>query len=182
MASTENSGLQQDFETGATRSADDHKIDFEGHLSPEALHYFAEYMHRNRVQRDGKVRASDNWQLGIPAHKYVKSLLRHTFDLWRAWRGTITYNPDNGKVQPMADLLAAIIFNAQGLLDLWVRNNVTDFTHLPERYRLQIEKNGEFRPKEPPPRDMMQLCPNGESVCIYDGPEHYQSCRTDCTL
>jgi hypothetical protein len=109
-------GQVQAFTTGATRSADDHKIDFEGHLHPDVLHYFGEYMHRHRIQRDGKMRASDNWQEGIPLHKYMKSLQRHNLDLARAWRGTVTTNPDNGQVQSLGDLLCAMLFNVQGML------------------------------------------------------------------
>lgn len=139
MASTENSGTQQEFATGATRSADDHKIDLEGHLSPQALLYFGAYMHAHRVQRDGKVRESDNWQQGIPLHKYLKSLLRHTFDLWRAWRGSVTIDPDSGKVQVIGDLLAAIIFNAQGMLHELIQHGGTERTYVTPELRREIE-------------------------------------------
>lgn len=138
MASTEM--LQQEFGTGATRSADDHKIDFEGHLSPEALHYFGQYMHLHRTQCDGAIRASDNWQEGIPIHKYMKSLIRHTFDLWRAWRGRSTYNPDSGEMQTLGDLAAAILFNVQGLLHELIEQDIAGDTHVTKEARQQIER------------------------------------------
>ena len=61
----------REFETGATRDTNDGKLDFEGFLSPLALVRYAEYMNKNRIQADGKVRASDNWQKGIPREVYM---------------------------------------------------------------------------------------------------------------
>lgn len=52
------------FKTGATRNDDSNWIS-EGFLSPIALEKFAEYMNENRIQADGNVRDSDNWQKGI---------------------------------------------------------------------------------------------------------------------
>lgn len=109
-------GVQTGFSTGATRSTDENKIDFEGHLNPEVLHIFGEYMHRHRVQRDGQLRASDNWQKGIPIHRYVKSLIRHTFEFWRMWRGYAVQNPDNGQLFTFRDVLSANLFNTMGIL------------------------------------------------------------------
>ena len=56
------------FETGATRDSDDTKLDFEGFLAPECIVRYAEYMQRHRIQPDDELRASDNWQLGMPTH------------------------------------------------------------------------------------------------------------------
>lgn len=135
----------QAFGSGATRSADTHKIDFEGHLSPEALHYFGDYMNRHRFQRDGTLRDSDNWQKGIPLHKYMKSLLRHTFELWRVWRGREVTDPDSldGKPFIIGDLLAAIIFNAQGMLHELIEAHSTHHTFVTKEFRLMIERAGE---------------------------------------
>ena len=130
----------QIFVTGATRSADDYKIDFEGHISPEVLHYFGQYMHEHRVQVDGNIRASDNWTEGIPMHKYLKSLLRHTFDLWRAWRGTETYNPDTGKPQTIGSLGAAILFNVQGMLFELLKSGLENNTVISKGTRQAIER------------------------------------------
>jgi hypothetical protein len=97
------------FETGATRNVDATKPDFEGFLSPLALRRYGEYMHRNRVQADGTVRASDNWQKGIPLDSYAKSGFRHFMAFWSLHRG---FDAD----ESLEDALCALIFNAQGYL------------------------------------------------------------------
>lgn len=104
------------FDSGATRNVDTAKFDFEGFLNPEALHAFGEYMHEHRLQRDGTVRDADNWQKGIPLKVYIKSLVRHTIDLWRMDRGYEVINPDTGLPQTKKALCAAITFNAMGYL------------------------------------------------------------------
>lgn len=97
------------FKTGATRNDDSNKLDFEGFLSPTALEHFAEYMHKNRIQADGNIRASDNWQKGIPLDSYMKSMFRHFFDVWKSHRGLET--PED-----MITNLSALMFNVQGYL------------------------------------------------------------------
>lgn len=106
----------QSFESGATRNSDTNKFDYEGFLNPEVLFTFGSYMHEHRTQRDGSIRDADNWQKGIPFHKYVKSLVRHTIDLWRMHRGYTVINPDTGKPHTKQELCCAIIFNAMGCL------------------------------------------------------------------
>lgn len=71
------------FETGATRDVDDGKLDFDGFFSHYALEKFAEYMHKNRFQKDGTVRSSDNWKKGIPRDVFRKSAWRHFFSWWK---------------------------------------------------------------------------------------------------
>jgi hypothetical protein len=83
MSKTYGGGRQ--FDTGATRDTADDKIDFEGCLSPLVLESFAQYMLRATYTDAGR-RSSDNWQKGIPIDVYMKSLLRHTFELWIAHR------------------------------------------------------------------------------------------------
>ena len=101
------------FSSGATRDSDHGKLDFEGFLSPLALQAFAEYMHANRVQSDGNVRASDNWQKGIPLDAYMKSMWRHFFAVWSTYRDEIdTGSTKNEQVQN----LCALLFNVQGML------------------------------------------------------------------
>ena len=95
------------FETGANRDAEGEKLDYEGFFSPLVLERFAQYMHACRKLPDGTIRDSDNWQLGIPKWRYVKSLVRHTFDLWLHWRRTGLVNQT---------LVCASLFNAMGLL------------------------------------------------------------------
>ena len=95
------------FKTGANRDAEGEKFDYEGFFSPAVLERFAQYMHACRKLPDGTIRDSDNWQLGIPKERYVKSLVRHTVDLWRDWR-------EMREVEE--DLACAIMFNVMGLL------------------------------------------------------------------
>ena len=101
--------LMRTFTTGATRQVDDDKLDYEGFLSPVVLERYAQYLHRHRIQADGKLRASDNWAKGIPKDVYMKSLLRHVMDAWQHPRGYITNeNPE--------ETLCAIMFNSMGYL------------------------------------------------------------------
>ena len=94
------------FETGATRDADDTKLDYEGFLSPYVLEAFATYMHKNRIQADGSLRASDNWQKGIPLDAYIKSMFRHFMAVWKGHR--------RGEVS--VDELSALLFNVMGYM------------------------------------------------------------------
>lgn len=121
--------LVRHFDTGATRSAESDKNDYEGFLSPSALEAFGNYMTRHRVQPDGSTRASDNWQKGIPVTSYIKSLVRHTIDLWALQRGFVTKNirkefGDAAYIpQVRQDLACAVLFNAQGLLHEWTKQS-----------------------------------------------------------
>jgi hypothetical protein len=102
------------FETGATRSSDAGRYDPEGFLSPIVIERYCEYMNAHRVQPDGSVRDSDNWQKGIPQTTYVKGLWRHWLHLWTRFRGYKVQDPLS--TQSMEEDLCAILFNAQGLL------------------------------------------------------------------
>ena len=102
-------GKVRQFETGATRDTEEGKLDFEGFLSPLVIERYAEYMNENRVQSDGSLRASDNWQKGIPKDAYMKSLWRHFFDIWKEHRGI---NTDLG----LERAVCAVMFNAMGYL------------------------------------------------------------------
>lgn len=94
------------FKTGATRDSEEGKIDFEGFLSPLALEAFGNYMMIHQKQADGTLRASDNWQKGIPKDAYMKSMFRHFFAVWKHYRSGEDYQED----------LCALFFNVQGLL------------------------------------------------------------------
>lgn len=94
------------FDSGATRDTDTSKLDYEGFLSPPVLRRYAEYMHKNRIQSDGSLRASDNWQKGIPLDAYMKSMFRHFMSVWEGHRA--------GTVQE--EELCALLFNVQGYL------------------------------------------------------------------
>ena len=104
------------FDTGATRSDDNGKLKYEGFLSPVVLHRYAQYMDKHRVQKDGTLRAPDNWQKGIPKEAYMDSLIRHTMDLWRIYRGDTPIDPDTQLACEWQDLLCALLFNISGLL------------------------------------------------------------------
>ena len=99
----------REFDTGATRDSDDGKLDFEGFLSHPVLVRYAQYMHKHRIQADGGLRASDNWQKGIPQDAYMKSMFRHFMDLWACHRG-------RGDLVLLEESLCAVLFNAMGYL------------------------------------------------------------------
>jgi hypothetical protein len=104
------------FDTGATRSKDDNKPDYEGFFCPLVLERYGRYMHSHRAQPDGTLRASDNWQKGIPLTAYVKSLVRHVFQVWKLHRGYTVLDWDTGKPVDMEEMLCAIAFNTFGYL------------------------------------------------------------------
>jgi hypothetical protein len=97
------------FETGANRNSDEGKYDYEGFLSPLVLERFARYMHKHRRLADGTLRASDNWQKGLPFDVCLKSLLRHTITAWKDHRG---FETD----EEIQESICAVIFNAQAML------------------------------------------------------------------
>lgn len=101
----------REFPTGATRDKDTDKLDYEGFISPLVEWRYANYMHKNRLQKDGSIRASDNWTLGILPEAYVKSLARHVQDVKLHHRGF-----GDLAVENYQDSLCGVIFNAMGLL------------------------------------------------------------------
>lgn len=111
------------FETGATRDTDTNKPDYEGFLSPLVLEAFGRYMHKHRIQPDGTLRASDNWQNGIPFSAYMKSMWRHFVTLWQLHR---SYGPEPTLASTWADefeeALCALMFNVMGYLHEFLRS------------------------------------------------------------
>lgn len=104
------------FDTGATRDTDQGKHDFDGFLSPAFLERFAEYMTKNRVQRDGNIRDSDNWQKGIPMPQYMKSLWRHFFDLWKLHRMSLQCPLSPELEERLEEDAMGMMFNLQGYM------------------------------------------------------------------
>jgi len=100
----------REFDSGATRDTDADKFDYEGFLSPLVLERYAEYMHKHRKQSDGGMRASDNWQKGIPIDQYMKSKWRHFITTWK-WHRRGVFNND-----AMEESLCAELFNTMGML------------------------------------------------------------------
>ena len=98
------------FETGATRNDDTDRLDYEGFMCPRVLRAFAEFMHQNRIQADGKLRDSDNWQKGIPKDAYMKSMWRHFMEVWAMHTGD-DISGDDFEVS-----LCALKFNVDGML------------------------------------------------------------------
>lgn len=112
MKSENDQFAMREFVTGATRHTDLNKLDYEGFLSPLALKCYAEYMNGHRVQADGNLRDSDNWQMGIPRDVYIKSLWRHFMDMWMLHRGY----PDEAEDATIVNGICGVIFNAFGYL------------------------------------------------------------------
>jgi hypothetical protein len=104
------------FETGATRDVCEDKYDYEGFNSPAVMNLFAQYMHTHRVQEDGALRASDNWQAGIPDKAYLKSMYRHFIDVWSIMRGYQCQDIRTGEYITLPTALCALKFNVDGLL------------------------------------------------------------------
>ena len=103
------------FESGATRDLDDKKFDYEGFLSPLVLRRYGEYMHKHRLQKDGSMRDSDNWQNGFGFPVFMKSMWRHFMDIWAIHRGYKSLDFDGNNVD-LEEALCALIFNAMGYL------------------------------------------------------------------
>lgn len=111
-------GAVRKFSTGATRDTEDDKIDPEAFLDPLALGEYFEFMHRHRKQKDGSLRDGDNWQKGFTRKSVMKSLWRHTYDVWRMHRGLPPKSSDALEIykrDPSAaviESLCGVIFNA----------------------------------------------------------------------
>lgn len=120
--------LVRTFDTGATRSSDAGRYDPEGFFSPLVFEHFCEYMQKHRIQPDGSIRASDNWQKGIPKNTYMKGLWRHFLHLWKRHRGFDVNDAMAGK--NMEEDLCALLFNVQGYLHVLLleRNAVVEST------------------------------------------------------
>ena len=101
------------FESGATRDTNEGKIDFEGFLSPIVLRRYGEYMNKHRVQADGNIRTSGNWQKHFGENHYdvcIKSAWRHFVDWWSEHRGL-------GSQDGLEEAVCALMFNAMAYLD-----------------------------------------------------------------
>lgn len=112
------------FETGATRDTDETKLDYEGFLSPLSLEAYAKYLHKHRIQADGKLRDSDNWQKGIPKAVYMKSMFRHFMEVWKLHREYPVQDPKTAQVIQKEEALCALAFNVLGYLHEVVKENV----------------------------------------------------------
>lgn len=111
------------FDSGATRDTDMGKNDYEGFFSPLVIERFGNYMTKHRIQPDGTLRTSDNWQKGIPKDAYIKSLWRHFLDLWFLHRGYPRFDKQKQEEVTKAEALCAILFNVMGYLHEELKEN-----------------------------------------------------------
>lgn len=105
------------FFTGATRDSEEGKNDYEGFISPLVVERFGDYMTKHRVQSDGGLRNSDNWQKGMALDCYIKSGWRHFLDWWKEHRGY-------GSREGVEEALCGLLFNIQGYLHEYLKQNV----------------------------------------------------------
>ena len=111
-----NTSKMRTFESGATRDSDTDKLDYEGFLSPFVLKRYAEYLHKHRIQSDGKLRDSDNWTKGIPLSVYMKSMTRHFMEVWMDHKKSSTIYKAVRSTEEELDSLCALMFNVQGYI------------------------------------------------------------------
>lgn len=114
------------FATGATRNIESDP-DYHGFISPLALHAYGDYMHRHRLQADGSLRDSDNWQKGIPNDAFVRSMVRHVHDiqLIHDGYGELARTDDRDE-NVLLSHLAAALFNVQGMLHNVLKANLEE--------------------------------------------------------
>ena len=121
-ASGEAGKSMETFEGGATRSDTSARNDPEGYMSAIAIERYCEYMTKHRVQADGSIRDSDNWQKGMPYNRALKGLWRHMMHLWIRFRG---FNPsDKYAAADSEEDLCAIFFNTQVMLHQLVKERL----------------------------------------------------------
>lgn len=121
-------------ESGVVRSNDADKLDYEGFVSPLVLEAFAKYMHVNRIQPDGKLRASDNWQGGLEYERWVKSSYRHYIDFLKVHDGVPV---EEGELAAAS----GVLFNIMGWMLDKIRND-------PQWLERELEKYKTFRKAE----------------------------------
>ena len=122
------------FDSGATRDTDTGKLDYEGFLSPMVLKRYAEYLNKHRIQSDGKLRNSDNWQKGIPIKEYMKSKWRHFMDTWRWYR----IGPKLTGLH-VEESLCGEMFNTMGMLFEVLKNKSVQPFIVPDEWKVEFK-------------------------------------------
>jgi hypothetical protein len=62
--------------------------------------------------------------MGIPLKEYMRSLMRHTWDVWKIHRGYIARDRKTGEIITMKRALCAVIFNVQGYLHEYLKKEL----------------------------------------------------------
>jgi hypothetical protein len=116
----------KEYSTGATRNGTEGKLQYSRFLDAEVQKRYCEYMEKHRIQKDGKLRAPDNWKKGIDIADYMDSLDRHEWDLLSVYQGYDRYCPDDGHKLDMMELLLAIRFNVDGMIYELIKEEEND--------------------------------------------------------
>jgi hypothetical protein len=123
---TKDDGVLRGFDTGATRDTGEGKLDYFGFLSPVVLKQFAKFMNMNRLQSDGQLRDSDNWQKGIPIPVYFSSENRHHMEFFEMARAYADLDR-NDKIEFVGSA-CGLMFNVMGFLHEFLKtNSMIDF-------------------------------------------------------
>jgi len=127
----DNEEMMRSFETGATRTDDRDKPDYEGYLSPLVIEEYGRYCLKHQYKGTAKERGSDNWQRGMPRSAYMKSMFRHFLEVWKLHRNPVVDNgsrTDEDQIKTsqayedaMCDALCALMFNAMGYLHEYLK-------------------------------------------------------------
>ena len=152
------------FDSGATRSSEEGKYDYEGFLSPRVLERYAQYMNENRVQADGNLRASDNWQKGMGLNVFMRSLWRHFMSLWKLHRGI----KDSDTIEIA---LCALLFNVMGYLHEVLAKKEEDMRPVTEGRPPGACTGPIIENETPRPHHWGQPCGCGEDTCPMDRKE-----------
>ncbi len=82
-------------------------------------------MNKHRVQADGKLRNSDNWQYGFGDRHFdvcMKSAFRHFLDFWAIHRGYKRYDTKDGHEITLMEAGCAILFNIMAYMHIYLKN------------------------------------------------------------
>lgn len=108
MSKTDDSMVKADnvrkFESGAIRDVEDGKEDFIETISWVAFRRYAQYMTSKKSKY-----GSGNFKKSIPIDSYERSLMRHVSKY-------LINKYENGNLEKQEDHLAAIVFNAFGIM------------------------------------------------------------------
>lgn len=99
------------FDSGATRSNNEGKLDYFRFNHPLVEKVWAEYMHKHRKQENGELRDGNNWWKGWSKETSAESLIRHIKDIELHLAGY-----PHEATETLEDSICASIFNLKALL------------------------------------------------------------------